>query len=236
MRHWLNKVTAWESLIHAYWAIFTMPLTPVQPSVAAPFRHDLYNDRHLFPLTHNGTHILDLTKRDGNLWQSGHQRRIDPPEAICGTLEPIKILMSKWRLPTSVNDYSRPYLQLNPIDWASLSFLEHQKAWQHHVRYAILPGNISTNLEGKKSVSVLVMLMDFIMILRCLGRKVFKFVYKGLSLLIHGVWEVRGLDLHWWHVSLHTWSDEWLYREDSKSNIWSYSQECYCEDNFETGS
>jgi len=45
-------------------------------------------------------------------------------------------------------------------------------------------------------MSVSVMLMDFIMILRCLGRKVFKFVYKGLSLLIRGVWEVRGLNLH----------------------------------------
>jgi len=44
--------------------------------------------------------------------------------------------------------------------------------------------------------------MDFIMMLRCLGRKVFKFVYKGLSLLVRGVeqvfggvWEVGGAGL-----------------------------------------
>lgn len=51
-------------------------------------------------------------------------------------------------------------------------------------------------MEGKRGVSVSIMPKDFIMMLRCLGRKVFKFVYKGLSLLGRaGVWEVGALDL-----------------------------------------
>ena len=165
----------------------------VQPSVAAPFRHDLYNDRDLLPLTRNRTHILDLTKRvvtSGSLVIEGE---LDPPVATCGTLEPVQILMSKRRLPTSVNNYSsRPYLRLNPIDWASLSFLEHQKAWQHHVRYTILPGNISTNLEGKGGVSICLQGSEP----PCLWGRA-------------GVWEVGRLGLHSWHVSLRTWNGEW---------------------------
>jgi len=43
----------------------------IQHFITAPFDHNLYTYKHPLP-TRARTHLLDLTERVGDLWQSSH--------------------------------------------------------------------------------------------------------------------------------------------------------------------
>ena len=123
--------------------------------------------------------------------------------------------MPKQELPTSVgNCSSRTYLGRNPTEWASFLNIE---ARRHRARTPLCQGirHFSTDLEGKMGVNLSVLLTDFIMLLRCLGRRCSNLSEPPRTWGRASVWEVWELDLGLWYADLRIWSKvsgEWQDR------------------------